>query len=197
MPDEKEQLGLDTSSLERPLGSRHRHGGGSEDGDKVLARYVQDIEKWQYIPPAEFDTTDANVALEQNTDFETVVFASYTDATSIVNIWMPTYKKSLSKIRIIYEDLSAVSSTIRLSFVTRRARIGRPTVTDSLAEASYASVGVINNTQAIEIPRAAWNGLQQLNEHDIIGLTIARHAAGQTDDYGADFRILGLIVEFA
>lgn len=179
-----------------PLSSNHRHGGGAQDGNPIPARNIERIYQYRFIPATEFDITDANISLKQFNEFEVLEFADAVSSVTTVNIWLPTFRKVIKSLKLIYWDRSASSLNIRLAFAARRGRVGSTPVTDSLAEASYATVGTAGDIQEIEIPKDAWDDLSPTQWHDIIGLEITRNAAAATDTYNNDLEVLGLLVEF-
>ncbi|HEC64959.1 hypothetical protein LCGC14_0568140 [marine sediment metagenome] len=197
MAEEKAQLGGADPIERNALSLNHRHGGGGTDGNKIRARNIEKLYQHRYIPASEFDVTDANVSLAQVLELGAVVFADGASAVSTFNIWIPTWRTSLIGLKLIYIDRSASSLNIRLAFATRRARIGVATITDTLAEASYATVGTADAIQTIEIPRIAWNNLLNTQYHDIIGFEITRNGAAGTDTYNNDLEIIGVLPEFA
>ena len=173
----------------------HRHTGGVMDAPNINIKDVIDYHRYKYIPASDFDDSDANITFTNVVDFAVLSIANAVKVATVVNIFIPTYKKGISSIDIIYYNRNG-GSDIVLGFSTRRARVGHATVQDILAAAAFTVGATTNYVYALPVPKTAWNGLQGFREHDIVGLTIARDGTSQSDTYGNAFEILGLLVQF-
>lgn len=173
----------------------HRHGGGSEDGRKIPDRNIDLIYSEQWIAPSMFETSNANVAFTLSSAFAALVYTDAVTGVATANILPPKYKKQISRIRIVYHNLT-VSGNVRLGFTFTRGRIGKAIATSSLALAEYASYATINQMATIEIPQSAYSPLHILAEDDVLALEIERDGGNALDTYNNDFEILGLIVDY-
>ena len=178
------------------LSDRHNHDGSSGNGPRVRLRDIIDAERFAFIPAGQFEETNANVALGQFNNFAVLSFTDGVSGVATVSFMLPATKKSISSIKILFNNRTA-SSVLRLAYNFERARLATTQATDSLAEASYTTGATVNTLYELEIPKTAWDGLLQLTPFDILGLKITRSGASASDTYNAALEIYGLLIEFS
>lgn len=178
------------------LPDTHTHTGAAGDGRRIHLKDVLDSDRYLFIPATDFEETDANVAIALLNSFAILNFTDAATAISSTTFLIPSQKKSISRIQILFYNQS-VSTNLRLTFNFELARIGITNRTDVELAADYATNSLNNSLDSIDVPKTAWDGLLQLNPFDVIGFKITRSGAHANDTYNADLKIYGLLVEFS
>jgi len=174
----------------------HNHDGTPLGGKKISVRNLTDYERYLFIPAIEFEETDANAAIAQLSNHAVMVFTDAATGVSTLSFMVPSTKRSISKIQVVYFNQNN-NSNLYLTFATERAREGVANVTDASTIAAYATGATDNVLDYIDVPKSAYDGLLQLNPFDIIGFKITRTAGDAADTYNADWKVYGLLVEFS
>jgi hypothetical protein len=179
------------------LSDRHRHSGGSGDGNRINYNDLLNKPNTLFISGGEFAENNGGSSYEAYNQFGCFEFADSASTTAAITFQIPVSFNNLVSMKVIYYNDNN-TSVLRLRFRSSRATLDEAVTEDiSHSSASFTTGAITNNIAAITVPDAAYDAIGATKVGDFIGLEINRDGGSGSDTYNNDLRVLGVLVEFS